>query len=140
MGKRILQGVSQENVDIIRNASEALSAGDLERWGAFFDEDVKLYPRPEEPGVEPIYEGMEGIGVYLGNWYSGWKEYSTEPVAFIDAGDYVVVDVRESGLAKGSGIRIEENFAHAFKLDGGKVTEWRMFGPVEEALAAIESG
>jgi ketosteroid isomerase-like protein len=132
--------VSQENVEIIRRASEAFDRGDLEEWGAFFDDGVKLYPRPEEPGVEPFYEGMAGIGTYLGNWYSGWKEYTAEPVDFIDAGDYVVVDVREVGIAKGSGIRVEDNFAHAFRVASGKVVEWRMFGPVEEALAAIGPG
>jgi ketosteroid isomerase-like protein len=131
--------VSQENVEIIRRASEALARLDLEEWMAGFDDEVKLYPRREEPGVEPFYEGKEGIGAYLGNWYSGWQEYSSEPVQFIDAGDYVVVDVREVGVAKGSGIRVEHNFAHAFKVGGrGKVVEWRMFGPVEEALAALE--
>jgi ketosteroid isomerase-like protein len=132
--------MSQENVDLIRRGSEALDRGDLEAWAAFFDDGVKLYPRPEEPGVEPVYEGMGGIGTYLGNWYSGWKEYTAEPVEFIDAGDYVVVDTREVGIAKGSGIRVEDNFAHAFKLADGMIVEWRMFGPVQEALAAIEAG
>jgi ketosteroid isomerase-like protein len=131
--------VSQENVEIIRRGSEAVERGDFEEWSAAFDDGVKLYPRTEEPGVEPFYEGMEGIGTYLDNWYSGWKEYTAEPVEFIDAGDYVVVDMREVGIAKDSGIRIEENFAHAFKLDNGKIVEWRMFGPVEEALAAVNS-
>jgi ketosteroid isomerase-like protein len=130
--------MSQENVEIIRSGSEALLRGDVEVWAAAFEHDVKLYPRPEEPGVDPYYEGMAGIGTYLDNWYSGWKEYTAEPVEFIDVGDWVVVNMREVGIAKDSGIRIEENFAHAFKLADAKVVEWRMFGPVDEALAAIE--
>lgn len=132
--------MSQENVETVRRASDAWVKQDLEKWMSFIDAGIKLYPRPEEPGVEPVYEGVEGMGTYLGNWYAGWKEYTAEPIGFIDAGDYVVVDMREVGVAKDSGIRIEENFAHALKVADGKIVEWRMFGPVEEALAAIEAG
>ena len=34
-------------------------------------------------------------------------------------------------------MRVEENFAHAFKLQDGKAVEWRMFGPLEEAFEAL---
>jgi hypothetical protein len=34
-------------------------------------------------------------------------------------------------------LRVEENFAHALKVSDGKIVEWRMFGPVDEALEAI---
>jgi ketosteroid isomerase-like protein len=131
--------VSDENVAVVREATEAFTALDLERWKGTAADGVELYPRAEEPGVKPVYRGMEGLLEYLGNWYSGWDEYTAEPVEFIDAGEYVVVDFREVGIAKGSGIRVEENFAHAFKVEDGKITEWRMFGPVDEALGAIAS-
>jgi ketosteroid isomerase-like protein len=136
---RILRSMSAENVAVVREATEAFMALDLERWKAAAAEGIELYPRAEEPGVKPFYRGMDGIFEYLGNWYSGWEEYSAEPVEFIDAGDYVVVDFREVGIAKGSGIRVEENFAHVFKVENGQITEWRMFGPVDEALGAIAS-
>ena len=56
---------------------------------------------------------------YLVNWYSGWKEYTGEPTRFIDAGDWVVVEVNEIGVAE-SGLRVEQRFAHAFKIEDGK--------------------
>jgi hypothetical protein len=33
-------------------------------------------------------------------------------------------------------MRVEQNFAHAFKVNDGNVVEWRMFGPLQEALEA----
>jgi ketosteroid isomerase-like protein len=134
---RILAQVSDENVAVVREAIAAFTALDFERWNSTAAEGIKLYPRAEEPGTKPVYEGMDGVMEYLGNWYSGWEEYSAKPGEFIDAGDYVVVDFREVGIAKGSGIRVEENFAHAFKVSEGKITEWRMFGPVDEAMNAV---
>jgi hypothetical protein len=74
---------------------------------------------------------------YLTNWFSGWEEYTTEPVDFIDRRDYVIAGLREVGVASGTGIRVEYHFAHACKVSGGKVVEWRMYGPVDEALEAV---
>jgi ketosteroid isomerase-like protein len=138
-GRGYSTAVSEENVAVVREAVEAFTALDFERWKATAADEIKLYPRAEEPGVKPVYEGMDGILEYLGNWYSGWEEYQAEPVQFIDAGDYVVVDFREVGIAKGSGIRVEENFAHALKVSDGRISAWRMFGPIDEALSAISS-
>jgi ketosteroid isomerase-like protein len=129
--------MSEQNVAVVREAIDAFTALDFDRWKATAHESIKLYPRPEEPGVRSCYEGMDGLIAYLGNWYSGWAEYTAEPVEWLDKGDYVVVDFREVGVAKDSGIRVEETFAHAFKVEGGKIAEWRMFGPIDEALAAI---
>jgi ketosteroid isomerase-like protein len=129
--------MSQENIDLARRSSLALAETDFETWFATIAPECKLYPRPEEPGVKPCYEGWDEILEYLVNWFSGWKEYSGEPERFIDAGDYVVVDVREVGIAAQSGLRVEERFAHAVRVRDGKIDEWRMFGPLDEALAAV---
>jgi ketosteroid isomerase-like protein len=74
---------------------------------------------------------------YLVNWYAGWEDYSVEPTQFIEAGDYVVVDARETGIAEQSGIRVEQTFSHAFELRDGQIVEWRQFGPLQQALEAV---
>src|SRR4029079_16555565 len=72
--------LTQANVDIVRKATEAFIALDLERWASFIDAGCTVYPRAEEPGVEESYEGMGGVGTYLANWYAGWEEYTAEPL------------------------------------------------------------
>jgi ketosteroid isomerase-like protein len=74
---------------------------------------------------------------YIINWFSGWDEYTFEAARFIGAGEYVIVDVREVGVMGKSGMRVEENFAHALKFADGKLIEWRMYGPVSEAMDAL---
>jgi ketosteroid isomerase-like protein len=128
--------MSQKNVEIVRKGMGAFLENDFEGFFALADPGIKLYPRPEEPGVKERYEGVEQILDYMVNWYSGWKDYTLEPVRFIDAGDWVVVELNEVGIAE-SGLRVEQRFAHAIKVEGGKGTEWRMFGPVEEAFEAL---
>jgi uncharacterized protein len=128
--------MSQENVEIVRRGFQAFAENDFEGWFAAATPDLKVYPRPEEPGVKSCYEGWDELMDYLVNWYSGWDDYTVEAEQFIDAGEYVVVDVREVGIAEQSGVRVEENFAHVFKLRDGKIVEWRQFGPLREALEA----
>jgi len=103
--------MSEENVEVVRRGFEAFSPNDFEGWYAVTSTKVKLYPRREEPGVKDSYEGWDGVLDYLVNWYAGWDEYTSEPVRFIDGGEYVIVDVREVGVAEQSGMRVEENFA-----------------------------
>jgi ketosteroid isomerase-like protein len=129
--------MSQENVEIVRRGFEAFQQNDFEAWFALASSEITLYPRPEEPCVKASYGGKEGIVDYLVNWYSGWMAYTAEATRFIDAGESVIVDVREVGTAEQSGMRVEENFAHAFKVVDGLIVEWRMFGPLSEALNAL---
>jgi ketosteroid isomerase-like protein len=129
--------MSQENVEIIRRAFEAFRANDVDAWLATISPNVKVFPNPREPGAKTLYEGREGVLEYLSNWYGGWDEYMIEPTRFIEADDYVVVATRETGTAKQSGIRVEEEFSHVFRLQDGQTVEWRQFGPLPEALEAV---
>ena len=96
--------MSQENVELVRKGTQAFLDNDFEAWFAVASPRYKLYPRPEEPGVKECYEGWDEALEYLINWYSGWKEYTGEPVRFIDAGDWVVVEMNKVGIAE-SGLR-----------------------------------
>ena len=99
--------------------------------------NIKVIPNPREPAAQSHYEGREGALEYIRNWYGGWDEYVIEPTQFIDAGKYVVVATKEVGTAKQSGITVEEEFSHVFRVRDGQTVEWRMFGPLPEALEAV---
>jgi ketosteroid isomerase-like protein len=131
--------MSAENVDIVRRAMSAFTENDFEAWFALASEEIEVYPRAEEPGVRERYVGWDEMLEYVANWFSGWEEYATEPIDLMDHGDYVIVNVREVGIASGTGIRVEDHFAHACKVSDGKIVEWRMYGPVEEAIAAVDA-
>jgi ketosteroid isomerase-like protein len=129
--------MSDENVALAQRVFNTFPETDFEGFFGMASPDIRVYPRPEEPGVKPCYEGWDEMMEYIINWFSGWDEYTFEAANFIDAGEYVIVDVREVGVMGKSGMRVEENFAHALKLEDGKLVEWRMYGPVSEAMEAL---
>src|SRR4051812_38341524 len=87
--------MSEENVAVVRRVFDTFPASDFEGFFGMASPDIRVYPRPEEPGVRACYEGWEELMEYLINWFSGWDEYTFEPDRFIDAGEYVIADVRE---------------------------------------------
>ncbi len=53
--------MSAENVDLVRRALAAFNENDFEAQYAVLSQEIKVYPRPEEPGVRECYEGWDGM-------------------------------------------------------------------------------
>ena len=128
--------MSQENVEIVRKCFEAFRRSDFEALFAHISPDIEVHPNPREPDAERRYEGRDGMLDYLDNWLSGWEKYTVEPRRFIEAGEFVVVEAQEVGIAEQTGIRVQQDYSHAMKIRDRQIVEWRMFGAVEEALEA----
>jgi ketosteroid isomerase-like protein len=129
--------MSREDVESLQAVFQAIADGDATAWLRAMDPEVRLYPRSEEPGVRAVYEGWDGVMEYLVNWYSDWEDYESEPVEFQDAGDQVLVVLRERGRMERSGIEVEEEFSHSFKLRDGRIVEWRHHNSRQDALDAL---
>ena len=104
--------MSQENVEIVRRAMDALNQlGGLVAGSApllslreFFDPDVEW--DLSRQGVDPgIYHGYEGWLQIAGQYGDAWQEFRLEVEEIIDAGVSVVVFTHNTGLAK-SGIKV----------------------------------
>jgi ketosteroid isomerase-like protein len=124
--------MSQENVEIVRRGYEAFARGDLKTAMEMFHSDVEWHD-PDRPGGG-TYRGHEGVLRNLEEWLEGWEEFRLEPEEFLEAGDQVVVLVRQSGRGKGSGVEIEAPLAQAFRLRKGKVVWARTYSSRDEAL------
>lgn len=130
--------MSKENVELIRRLAEAWAGADFETALAVIAPDVRVYPRPEEPGADHVYEGHRGLVEWATNWYSQWDEYEAEPVQFREApANRVLAVFRERGRMERTGIEIVEEFSHSFTVREGVVVEWRQYDSYEQALAAV---
>ena len=131
---RYSAAVASENEQLVRRLILASETSDLQTVLGLVDEKARMYPRSEEPGVKEVYEGHEGMFEYLGNWYSQWDEYKSEAASVEDApDDQVLVVMRERGHLKQTGITVDQEFSHSFRVKGGKVVEWRMYDSDEQA-------
>jgi ketosteroid isomerase-like protein len=126
------------NLELVRRLIIAFTRADFPTALELLDARVRVYPRSEEPGVDEVYEGHDGMLEYLGNWYSQWDDYEAEPVSFREAsGNRVLVEMAERGHMKRTGITLDQQFSHTFTVVADRVTEWRMYDSREQALDAL---
>src|SRR5215212_7661492 len=70
--------MSQENVEIIRNAFDAFSRGDIEAVLAVCDENIVVRQPRELPGVAPEQHGHAGVLEAFAIWPEQWDDYYIE--------------------------------------------------------------
>jgi hypothetical protein len=69
--------MSEENVEIVRNAFAAFERGDIEGLLRLCDEDIVITQPPDLPGVSPEQRGHRGVLEALAIWPEQWDEYRT---------------------------------------------------------------
>jgi ketosteroid isomerase-like protein len=112
-----------------------------ENWNAGRGFDPELltpdvdFRQPEIGDVE--YHGRQGVARGIEELTSVFGEVRAEPEEFFVTGPHVVVFVRLSGVAKGSGVAVELPLAHAFRFRGKQVDRWHAYADRDEALKAV---
>ena len=128
--------MSQENLEIVRNAYERYAA-----TGEFTDDIVtadfvwdmsNFHDWPEQQ----VYEGAEGARTFLRAWRGAWDEWALEIDALHDAGDKVVALLRQHGQSKAAGMPVEMLFAQVWTIRDGKEARMDMYSDQAEALEA----
>ena len=130
--------MSQESVELIHATVEAWQREE-EAWAAPVGVDVEWenagYPAA---GTERIGSGREGFLNFMEQYRATWGPYEATIEELIDAGDHVVVVLRET--ARGTGrAAIERDAAQTWTVVDGRIVRYRMDRAKEEALAAIRS-
>ena len=126
--------MSQENVELVRGDFDAFQEGDLSGILDLMADDLVTY-RSDPDGA--TYHGKEGfLQATTADWTEDFSEWSVIPEEFIDAGDRVLVHVRQMARGEASGIPIEGDFWFVFEMRGKRVAKWSFYIRRGEALEA----
>ena len=87
------------------------------------------------PGQQ-VYEGADGARTFLREWADTWVDWELEPESFHDAGDRVVVLLRQRARSKSTGLPVEMSFAQIWTFRDGLRARMEMYSNPDEALAA----
>ena len=128
--------MSTQDVEIVRDAFDAFTRGDIEGVLRLCDEDIVITQPAELPGVSRHQRGHSGVLEAFGIWPEQWEDYFIEILRTADPGDYVVVTTRQGGRGKQSGVAVEMEFAFVFTVRDEKIVEWQIFMREDQALEA----
>jgi ketosteroid isomerase-like protein len=116
--------VSQENVEIVRRLNALFNEGDVKSAFAFVHPDVRFRDLQSAPDVPQTVRGRHAVGRVWTHWASAYDDFGPEALDYVDAGSWVVMDMRWRGRGKSSGLSVETRQADACRIENGRVVEW----------------
>jgi ketosteroid isomerase-like protein len=129
--------MSQETIALVRSGFSAFEQGDVSRMLDLMADDLVTY-RADPDGA--TYHGKEGFLEATADWTEGFSEWAVVPEKFIDAGDFVVVYVRQIVRGEASGISVEGAFWFVFEVHDARITRLSFYVREIEALEAAGVG
>ena len=125
--------MSQENVEIVRGSLDSWASGDREAARAAYDPHAVMI----RPVIDArILHGLPAIEAANEVWRRSWKDFRMDIEEAIDAGDNVVVTIRQHGVGKHTGAEVELLGHGVFSLRNSKIIRAEFFESKAEALEA----
>ena len=127
--------MSQENVELVRSAYEAIARRDRDALAAILTDH--LAPEFEFDAVltGATYRGADALWELLDD-IQDTVGYTPEVEEALDLNDHVLVVLRMSGRGSHSGVSVAQQGAVLFRFDGKMLVSGKSFGSRAEALGA----
>ncbi len=130
--------MSQENVEIVREAFEAFLGGDQEKTARLVHPELEFHGTVGGLQEGEIAHGQSQIEqTFEAEDLAAWDERRLEAKEFIDAGDNVVVFLHEYRRGRGSGIELELNTALVVAVRDRRVARIQGYLDRSAALEAV---
>ena len=127
--------MSQEDVEVVRQAYVAFAEKGAEGVIPFFTEDVVIYSIPEWPD-DPEYHGHDGVRKLIRQWTENFDAFGFDVSELRDGGDTVIALYELLGQTKGSATPMRMQIGAVSELRDGQVAQQRLFSSWEDALEA----
>src|SRR5919204_6053676 len=129
--------MSQENVEVARQALAATSGGDPYGWRPLADPSVEWDMSGVPQWAEKsLYRGEE-VWEFLRSWADSWQDWHFEVTDLRDAdGDRVFSGIHEWGIGGEREVSVEQYRYLIFTLRSGRIIRVQMFSDRDEALEA----
>jgi ketosteroid isomerase-like protein len=125
--------VSQENVEIVRRAMQAMRLGDMDALSGAAHADYQFHTTSGLPGGG-VYKGLRAVMAFSQGFTDTWESFSIEEGRVIDADATVVVLGRVKAQGKMSGVALDTAIAYVHVLREQKLSRTEVFFDHDEAL------
>lgn len=127
--------MSRGHVETLRGVYDEWARGNFRAGEDLWDRDAVFIMRSEFPDAG-AYHGPEGVIHYMRGFLAPWNDLTITAKEFLDAGDSVVVAVRQHGIGRESGTPVELLYFHLWTFRGSAAIRWEAIRTRAEALEA----
>ncbi len=128
--------MSQENVELVREALDAFNRRDLDAFLERIAPDVEFVPLQAEMEGGGAYKGHDGVRRWWENLLSVFPDFRVSAEQIRDRGDMTVVRLRLRGQGKESDAPMDQTDWQAARWRNRKIIWWRTFRSEAEAREA----
>ena len=128
--------MSEESIEIVRQAYEAINERDFSRTAEFLHPDVE-FDMSRNILNPDIYRGYEGFRRLVGVVEGTWVAFRFDVRDLVEQGDLVVADITVSGIGRRSGVKAEMRVFNVVTLRAGRII--RLAGGFKQLSEALEA-
>ena len=131
--------MNSDQVSVVRQVYDGFARGDVPAVLATFDPHIDWREAEGFPYADGNpYVGPDAVlqGVF-GRIVSEWDGFTVAPEQFLTTSEGVVTLGRYTGTYKRTGRRVDAQFAHVWRVDGGKIRGFRQYTDTAQFRAAI---
>ena len=131
--------MSQENVEIVRQALLTSSRGDFTDFEVLSDPAIEWDMSGVTGWVEQeVYRGLQEVLEFLEAWQQSWEEWHFEVEEVRDAeGGQVFGGIHEQAKSAATGVSVDQRRYFVNTVRDGRIVRVRMFSERQDALKAV---
>ena len=125
--------MSEENVELVHRAYEALHAGDIDEFLTYVDPEVEWHSLFE---IGLRWKGHAGVREWWREVHKVFPDWKPSIVTARGVGEHVIVQARGVGTGAASGVGIDQSFWQVAKIQRNQIVWYRAVRTEREALEA----
>ena len=129
--------MSSPGVAVVRGFNDALARGDVGGMLDFLDPQLE-WRAPESVPWGGTFHGHEGIREFIGKLLDQPTEFRQEMLEYLDAGERIVVPLRQMGRRKGSDTEYDVPEVHVWTIRDGKIVDFEGSFDIATALRTLQ--
>jgi ketosteroid isomerase-like protein len=128
--------MSQENVEIVREALDAFNRADLAAVMPMLHPDFELKERFEISTSPGPHRGPEAALAWYREGGQQWSSYEVDMIESIPADDLVVVEAVVRATGRVGSVEMTHRFGYLFKLSERRISRLEIFSAPDQAREA----
>ena len=129
--------MSQQNVELARQAYQSWSDGDLDWLLDHMTEDFVFQPGLGFSDVDAVVRGKDGWRRFAEMWHEAWEDITIRVERIEDLDDRIVALLTFAGRGRASGVEVSVRVGHLATVRAGQLSKLTSIGGWGEALEAV---